>query len=90
MSNKLDSETLFKDLIKGFRNSFKVLANDLQSGTEAVVETHLDVVQRTLDIIRNENAILESEQDPEFRDRVEAEIRTAKDRIRRIHTVVGP
>jgi hypothetical protein len=75
--------------MKEFRNRFKVLANDLQTDIEAAVETHLDVVRRTLDIIRSENAALESEQDPAFRGRVEAEIGTAKDDIRRIQVAVG-
>jgi hypothetical protein len=75
--------------MKEFRNRFKVLANDLQTDIEAAVETHLDVVQRTLDIIRSENAASESEQDPAFRGRVEAEIGTAKDDIRRIQVAVG-
>ena len=76
--------------MKEFRNRFKVLANDLQRNIEAAVETHLDVVRRTLDIIRSENAASESEQDPEFRFRVEAKIRTAKEDIQRFQVAVSP
>jgi hypothetical protein len=72
-----------------FRKGFSVLANDLQSDIVAAVETHLNVVRGTLDILRSENAALESEHDPEFRGRVEAEIRTAKDNIRRIQAAIG-
>jgi hypothetical protein len=72
-----------------FRNRFNVLTHDLQNSVAAVVETHLDIIRRTLDIIRSDNAASESEQDPEFRGRVEAGIGSAKDDIRRIQAAVG-
>lgn len=75
--------------MKKFRNRFYTLANNFQTDIEAAAETHLDVVQRTLDIVRSENAALESEQDPEFRGRVEAEIAAVKEGIRRIQVAVG-
>lgn len=70
--------------MKEFRNKFKELANDLQSEIEAAVEEHLGFVRRTLDMVRNDNVALESEQDPAFRGRVGAKIGTAKNNIRRI------
>lgn len=70
--------------MKSFRNRFRALADGFQSSIEAAIETHLGSVRSTLDIVRNENAVLESEQDPEFRGRVEASIRTANDEIRRL------
>jgi len=54
-----------------------------------VVASHLSVIEGTLDIIRSENVALESERDPEFRRRVETELRSARDEIRRIEEVVG-
>lgn len=89
INDKLGSESLFENLMKNFRNRFRVLADELQSDIEAAVETPLDGIRRTLDIIRNENAASESEQDPEFRGRVQAEIGNAKDGIRRVQAAIG-
>jgi hypothetical protein len=75
--------------MKKFRKVFNVITNDLQNSVTAAVETHLDTVRRTLDIIRSENAVSESEQDPEFRGRVGAKIGSAEDEIRQIQTAVG-
>ena len=72
-----------------FRNGFSGLADDLQSGIEATVKDHLDAVGKTLDIVRNENSISESEQNPELRNRVEETLRAVKDEIRRIQDIVG-
>jgi hypothetical protein len=72
-----------------FRKRFSHLTNNLQSSIEAAIETHLDIVQRTLDIIKSENVAPEREQDPDFRGRVEAEIKTAREKIRQIQAAVG-
>src|SRR6266699_460193 len=69
---------LFEDLLNKFKNNFYRLADDLQSDVQAAVRTHLDVIRNSLDILRSENAALESEQDPEFRGRVEAEVGRVK------------
>lgn len=72
-----------------FRSRFKDLANDLQNDIDTALETHLNVIRRTLDIIRTENAATESEQDLQFRGRVEAGTRTARDNIERIQTAIA-
>lgn len=69
------------------KDEFNTLADDLQSDVQTAVRTHLDVIRGTLDIIRSENVALESEQDPEFRGRVGAEVGRAKDKVRRIQAV---
>ena len=89
ISNKVKSETLFKDIMKEFRDKLNILADDLQSSIAAAVKDHLDDVKKMLDIIRNENSISESEQNPELRNRVEGALRTARDEIRRIQDIIG-
>lgn len=88
MNDALSQENLFENLMTKFRNRYKVLADTLQADMEIAVRTHLDVVRGTLDMIRSENIALESEQDPEFRRRVETAVETAQDDIRRIQAVV--
>ncbi|PMD51050.1 uncharacterized protein K444DRAFT_543887 [Hyaloscypha bicolor E] len=89
INDKLKEESLFEDLMENFRKSFSHLANNLQRSIEAAIETHLDIVQRTLDIVKSENVAPEREQDPDFRGRVEAEIKTAREKIRQIQATVG-
>ena len=75
--------------MKEFRDKLNISADDLQSSVAAAVKDHLDDVKKMLDIIRNENSISESEQNPELRNRVEGALRTAKDEIRRIQDIIG-
>jgi len=73
---------VFVSLQARFRNQFRDLAESLQSDVQAAVATHLLFIKNTLDIIRNENVALESERDPEFRHRVEREVRSVIREIR--------
>lgn len=88
INDKLKKESLFEDLMEKFRERFIHLANNLQSSIEAAIETHLDIVQRTLDIIKSENVVSESQQDPDFRGHVGAKIKTAREKIRQIQAAV--
>lgn len=53
---------------------FKGLATELQTGIQTAVETHLAAIRQTMDIVRDENVITESERDGDFRRRVEEEV----------------
>jgi hypothetical protein len=75
--------------MKEFRKRFGDLASDLQSGIEIAIETHLTIVQRTLDIIRSESVASESELDLDFRVNAEAEIGLAQEKIRQILVAVS-
>ena len=90
INDKFSNDILFEALMKTFRNRFNVLADNLQVDIKAVVERHLNDIQRTLDIVRNENAASENEQDPEFRSRVEAEIRIVNDGVQRVQARIDP
>jgi hypothetical protein len=88
IKDKLETETLFEDHMKEFRNKFSLLADGLQTDIGSVVETHLGIIRTALNIMRSENAVLECEQDPEFHGKVEAAVRTAKDHIQRIQATI--
>ncbi|KAK3381146.1 hypothetical protein B0H63DRAFT_474992 [Podospora didyma] len=88
INRTLSQEKLFKDLMNEFRRRFITLARTLQDDMRAAVATHLDVVTGTLDMIRSDNVALESEQDPEFRVRVEEGVRMAKAEMREIQGII--
>ncbi len=80
---------MFEELQINFKDGFRTLAERLQSDVQAAVATHLSVITYTLNIVRNENVALESERDPEFRDRVEREVKVIMHGIRRLQGVIG-
>ncbi|RDW75398.1 hypothetical protein BP6252_06540 [Coleophoma cylindrospora] len=88
VNRKLSQESLFEDLTREFKKTFKDLARVLQKEMQNAVATHLDVIRGTLDIIRSENVTLESERDPGFRSRLEGAVRTANSRLEQIQAIV--
>ncbi|KIW96149.1 uncharacterized protein Z519_03216 [Cladophialophora bantiana CBS 173.52] len=69
------NDQLFPTIQRKFRNGFSKLSRDLDAKIQEAVTTHLAVVQRDVDTLRNENVVLESESDPKFRTLLETEVR---------------
>ncbi|KAI0003171.1 hypothetical protein F4779DRAFT_602144 [Xylariaceae sp. FL0662B] len=84
INNAVRRESLFADLLQEFRKSFGELAAEFQESVQDAARTHLDNIRATLDIVRSDNVALESETDPGFRARVEAEVMAAKDEMKRL------
>ncbi|KAK5988118.1 hypothetical protein PT974_12258 [Cladobotryum mycophilum] len=82
-------ERLFVNHMNEFKKRFDDLAKDFQEELKTKIEAHMNVIKETLDIIRNENVALESEQDPGFRRRVEAGVREAREKMREIQETVS-
>jgi hypothetical protein len=89
IKERFSDEMMFEELQINFKDGFRTLAERLQSDVQAAVATHLSVITYTLNIVRNENVALESERDPEFRDRVEREVKVIMHGIRRLQGVIG-
>lgn len=75
--------------MREFRDSFRAKAEESQEAIREAALRYLDVVQETFDLVRSENVARESEQDPDFRLRVEEVASTGKDTIRRVLRVIG-
>jgi len=90
IGDRLRDETLFVSLLRSFKSRFIVLAEKLQSDVQTAVAKHLAVITNTLDMVRSENVALESERDPEFRSRVEREMRAIRLEVRGLKSVVCP
>ena len=88
INGRLGSE-LFGLLMKKFQKTFDDLADRLQCDIEGEIEKHLGHLGETLDIMRSENVLQESEQDLEFRDRVEAQVTVANRGIQQIQATLG-
>ncbi|KAJ4184843.1 hypothetical protein NW755_008756 [Fusarium falciforme] len=89
MSCTFSNQDLFTNLMRDFRDSFRVKAEESQSAIRDAAMRYLDVVQETFDLVRSENVARESEQDPDFRLRVEGVARTGRETIQRALRVIA-
>ncbi|KAK7964343.1 hypothetical protein PG988_011317 [Apiospora saccharicola] len=83
------SDALFRNLLSQFKGGFATVADKLQEELKDKIELHLENVRVTLDMVRSENVALESERDPGFRARVQAEVERANGEIKRVHELAG-
>src|SRR5438270_20754 len=77
ISDAMGRESLFANLMRDFRRGFANLTDEYAISVHAAIRTHLNAVSDTLDIVRNENVAQESEEDPEFRIRVQEVVASA-------------
>ncbi|KAK7422488.1 hypothetical protein QQZ08_009478 [Neonectria magnoliae] len=77
----LAHDDLFRGLMKDFKKSFHLLADEAQEKIRIAVASYLSSIHSTLDIILSDNVALESEQDPAFRRRVDEDAKAGKEAI---------
>ncbi|KAK1507609.1 hypothetical protein CTAM01_02721, partial [Colletotrichum tamarilloi] len=75
---------LFENHMTEFKSRVRLLADNVQTEQQAIVRTGLAAITSVLDLIRNDNVATESEENPELRRRLEQEVVTIKERMRRI------
>ncbi|KXH31905.1 hypothetical protein CSIM01_02457 [Colletotrichum simmondsii] len=79
---------LFENHMIEFKNRMRLLADDVQTELQAIVRAGLATITSVLDLIRNDNVATESEENPELRHRLEQEIATIKEQMRRIMDIM--
>ncbi|KAK4245737.1 nuclear GTPase SLIP-GC [Corynascus novoguineensis] len=77
----LRNEQLFEAVMRKLKDGFEGLAAALQADVQAAVGSDLNSIRNTLDIVRNGDAALPSEEELAFRSRVAEEIRGLKQRL---------
>ncbi|KAH0845562.1 hypothetical protein FOPE_10998 [Fonsecaea pedrosoi] len=82
-------DQLFANHCRKFRSKFHDLAHSLEADMRAAVATHLAVIQRDFDTVKDENVALESERHPEFRRRLETAVRSMKQSMEHVNSVVS-
>lgn len=75
MHTGFGNDRLFPGIQTRLRDRFSQLALELETKMMEKVEELLGIVQRDVDTLRSENVALESESQPEFRQRVESDVR---------------
>ncbi|OAA60385.1 Dynamin, GTPase domain protein [Niveomyces insectorum RCEF 264] len=77
----VQSPRLFQELMIIFWQRFRQHADELGESLQTAAATHLRAVHDTFDMVRSENVVRESQQDPEFRQRVADEVIAAQEDI---------
>ncbi|KIX08785.1 uncharacterized protein Z518_03442 [Rhinocladiella mackenziei CBS 650.93] len=90
MRQGFGSNQLFPNIRRKFRNRISELSRDLDHQIQEAIATHLTVVQRDLDTLRNENVALESESHPEFRRRLEEAVHRIREQMESALAVFSP
>lgn len=85
---RFGSEDLFDDMQQACEAEFKRLAGALQDGVKALLKEQIECIKVDLNALRDENGVLDSERDPEFRERVEAEVESAKRTVARAQELI--
>ncbi|KAF2194396.1 hypothetical protein K469DRAFT_495226, partial [Zopfia rhizophila CBS 207.26] len=88
ITGKFSSPSLFNDHRRDCKEKFRDIARGLQDKVNEIVNQQVGLVEADLQMLRDENVVLESERDPEFRRRVGAEVERVKWEVDRIGRVV--
>jgi hypothetical protein len=78
MNGTLGDPGLYAGLMRAFRDEFIKHALSLEQEVHSAIANYLNALGTTYDIVRSENAALESEADRPFTDRVLASVTAAK------------
>jgi hypothetical protein len=71
------------------REKFLIVVRETQEDLAEIVDEQVGRVEADLQLLSEENAILESERDLAFKNRVAAELERAKIEVERLSQVVG-
>jgi len=89
IEGKMGDRRLFQQWETNFRSKFKELVETLEQEITLIAASHLDVIDGTLDILRDENAESEADRDPALREQLSQEVAAARGDLRRIQQVVN-
>ncbi|PVH91907.1 hypothetical protein DM02DRAFT_544867, partial [Periconia macrospinosa] len=78
---RFGSRELLHEHLRELQTSYNSLVDELEKRIIDIVEEQVQVITNDLDVIRNNNVIEESERDPEFRARLEAEVRRVSEEL---------
>ncbi|KAF5628695.1 hypothetical protein F25303_10328 [Fusarium sp. NRRL 25303] len=84
----LSDEDLFNKLMRTLKDSFQANSEATQVKIQEATVEYLRVIEQRFDLVRSENAARESEQDPDFRLRVEQIARAGRETMQRVHQVI--
>lgn len=88
IQNGFRSQLLFTNQRRRFRDEFSRISDDLERKTREVIAQEFSSIEANLDTLRNDNVVLESERNPDFRMRLAAELGTMRGRMEHIRRAI--
>ncbi|KAG5821622.1 hypothetical protein H9Q71_000153 [Fusarium xylarioides] len=88
ISGALSDEDLFNKLMRSFKDSFRANSEATQVKIQEATVDYVRVIEERFDLVRSENVARESEQDPDFRLRVDQIARAGRETMQRVHQVI--
>ncbi|RNJ57861.1 hypothetical protein D7B24_005503 [Verticillium nonalfalfae] len=85
----LSRDMLFKDHMTQFRQGFRKHTSKWRVSLADALDHRLSELSVTFDMIRQDHAAREGDQDPQFRNRLATELSNSKTEMRRINAMVG-
>ena len=79
---------LFNNIQEKLEAQFQTLTHHVEEKIQDANKTHFLAVRTALDILRNENAVLEAERNPDFRERMREQVADAQRVLRDIAVAV--
>ena len=83
------SQTLFIELTREVRKRFRVLYLSLHTDICQLVSEQTELVIQDLETMRNENAVLENERFPEFREMLSREVERTRAEVETLAAGLG-
>ncbi|KAM0324397.1 hypothetical protein ACHAQA_008179 [Verticillium albo-atrum] len=84
IGGNLGREALFENHMSQFQATFRELTAEWHTNMTEALELRLGELASTFDMVREDNAAQEGDQDPQFRERLAERIRTVKAEMRRL------
>lgn len=85
INRRLRGGDVFAEMKLQLKGHFNTIADELEERQMQARRTHFRAIKENLDMLRDENVVLEAERDPEFRTKVDEEVRRVKDRLGRLN-----
>lgn len=74
--------------MRSLKDSFRADSEATQAKIQEATIEYLRVIEERFDLVRSENVARESEQDPDFRLRVDQVTRAGRETMQRVHQVI--
>lgn len=73
-------------LMRDFKAAYETHVEAAQEKISNATTAFLDVARENFDLVRSDNAMRESELDPQFRDRLEEAVRASREELTRVQS----
>ena len=88
ITNGFSSPTLFNDHRRRFNDKFLIVSDKLVESIENAVSRQLAFIEADLNTLRDQNVVLESERNPDFRRQLATGLEAAKQMMTGVHQVM--